>query len=446
MHMLTARAHSQMPCTGARIEVAIASQFTEAHQGSIAVRTLRPSGPSEANCVGARAQNGTPTSARTAWAAQYNGQRQAFTATLTIEDPILLCAEHLLVCCRDGAIAERLEREDREGLLDVDAHLLDAEEEEGDHDLCGDRRPVVPRLAELAPQGEGQHEEEDGEEARREARVDQRDGRLEDALVRAGQVDKHGDGRVDARGMLHVDVRLAQRRRHGAQAEHRPVARLHRVISLRPRDEALVHKLVELHAQRRIVRWPTKEVAQRADERTDLGRQAAPEHVVFLIPGEEGVGLAHNVAACVDEPAPQRARLVPARIASVRAEDEQQRERGHGEAERQRRQRHRLPVRVEEAEHARVRHTGQVLVVEEEHVGHHDGRRRECHDSQLLRERLVDPAAADRHHVTNEAIARAVPHPVVVHEDRPPVLALQLGERTALPPPRCTLIAAVSVR
>ena len=33
-------------------------------------------------------------------------------------------AEHLLVAGRDGAVAEGLERQDGEGLLDLDAHLL----------------------------------------------------------------------------------------------------------------------------------------------------------------------------------------------------------------------------------------------------------------------------------------------------------------------------------
>lgn len=41
-----------------------------------------------------------------------------------------------------------------------------------------------------------------------EPRVHERDGGLEDALVGAGQVDEHRDGRVDARGVLRVQVRL----------------------------------------------------------------------------------------------------------------------------------------------------------------------------------------------------------------------------------------------
>ena len=70
------------------------------------------------------------------------------------EDARLHGAEHLLRGCRDGAVEEGLERQDGEGLLDLDADLLDAEEEEGDEELGGDGRPVVPRVAELAPEGE----------------------------------------------------------------------------------------------------------------------------------------------------------------------------------------------------------------------------------------------------------------------------------------------------
>ena len=52
-----------------------------------------------------------------------------------------------MVAGGDGAVAHHLEGQDGEGLLDLDAHLLDAEEEEGDDDLGRDDGPVVPRLA-----------------------------------------------------------------------------------------------------------------------------------------------------------------------------------------------------------------------------------------------------------------------------------------------------------
>jgi len=61
-----------------------------------------------------------------------------------------------LVAGGDGAVAHHLEGQDGEGLLDLDADLLDAEEEEGDDDLGGDDGPVVPRIAQRLPQRERQ--------------------------------------------------------------------------------------------------------------------------------------------------------------------------------------------------------------------------------------------------------------------------------------------------
>ena len=60
----------------------------------------------------------------------------------------------------------------------------------------------------LTPEGEGQQGEEDGQKARGEARVDERDGRLEDALVGARQIDEYGDRRIDTRQVDRVDASL----------------------------------------------------------------------------------------------------------------------------------------------------------------------------------------------------------------------------------------------
>ena len=64
-----------------------------------------------------------------------------------------------------------LEREDAEGLLDLDAELLDAEEEDGEEGRRRDRRPVVPGILHGLPEREGQQGHEEGEEARRVPRV-----------------------------------------------------------------------------------------------------------------------------------------------------------------------------------------------------------------------------------------------------------------------------------
>mmetsp|Transcript_40759 Transcript_40759/g.128517 ORF Transcript_40759/g.128517 Transcript_40759/m.128517 type:complete len:222 (-) Transcript_40759:236-901(-) len=159
--------------------------------------------------------------------------------------------------------------------------------------------------------------------------------------------------------------------------------------------------------------------------------------------GEEGICLPDDVSAIVDESAPESAGLVPARVAGVGPKDEQQRERRARDREGQRRQRDGLDVAV--CQCADVRDAVKVLVGDEEHVDGDDedgGHRDEGH---LVPERLDDPAAPDRLHVPKEPLARAVPHPVVVHEDRAAVLALLLGVGGALPPPGHALIA-VKVR
>ena len=48
-------------------------------------------------------------------------------------------------------------------------------------------------LAARLPERERQQQQERGEEARQQPRVEERDRRLEDALVGAGQVDQDGD-------------------------------------------------------------------------------------------------------------------------------------------------------------------------------------------------------------------------------------------------------------
>mmetsp|Transcript_35591 Transcript_35591/g.84003 ORF Transcript_35591/g.84003 Transcript_35591/m.84003 type:complete len:259 (+) Transcript_35591:275-1051(+) len=255
---------------------------------------------------------------------------------VALEDARVHGAEHLLGGGRDGAVAEGLERQDGEGLLDLDADLLDAEEEESDDELGRDGRPVVPRLAESSPQREGQQDEEDGEEARSEPRVHKGDRRLEDALVGAGQVDEHRDRGVEARGQLRFEVRLAQRGRHGAKAEHRSVARRHGRFDLLLGDDARFGELVQLGAQLTVVLRSSQEVAQRHGKGLGLGCHPPFEPVVLGVVGEESIALAHNVAAVVDEAAPKRARLVPPSVAGVSAEDKQQREGGHEDGEGQR--------------------------------------------------------------------------------------------------------------
>lgn len=64
-----------------------------------------------------------------------------------------------------------------------------------------------------------------------------------------------------------------------------------------------------------------------------VGLLAVAQHVALQRARVEGVGLAHHVATCVHHAAPQRARLVPSRVARICAEDEEQRQRGHRHGE-----------------------------------------------------------------------------------------------------------------
>ena len=74
---------------------------------------------------------------------------------LLVEDAGLDSAKHLLHGRRDRAVAEGLERENGERLLNLDADLLNAKEEEGDGEGRRDGRPVVPRVAENAQSASG---------------------------------------------------------------------------------------------------------------------------------------------------------------------------------------------------------------------------------------------------------------------------------------------------
>ena len=65
-------------------------------------------------------------------------------APVALEDTRLHGAHHLFGGGGDGAVAEGLQRQDGERLLDLDANLLDAEEEEGNDELRRNRGPMVP--------------------------------------------------------------------------------------------------------------------------------------------------------------------------------------------------------------------------------------------------------------------------------------------------------------
>mmetsp|Transcript_44597 Transcript_44597/g.60953 ORF Transcript_44597/g.60953 Transcript_44597/m.60953 type:complete len:204 (-) Transcript_44597:447-1058(-) len=203
---------------------------------------------------------------------------------------------------------------------------------------------MVPRVTQRVPQAEWQQQQENGEEAGSVARIHERHGRLENALVRARQVDERGDARVYARAVNGMEVCHAYLGRHGAQHEHRAVGRIHARVGLRLRHVSRVDHLVELGAQRFVVGLPAEEAAQRPAEACRVGRQPPLELPMLVVVGEEGVRLPDHVATVVDYCAPQCPCLVPARVSRVGAEHEQQRERGHEDGERQRRETDRFEV------------------------------------------------------------------------------------------------------
>ena len=100
--------------------------------------------------------------------------------------------EHLAGGALDGG-GDVLEGEDGEGLLDLQAELLHAEEEEADEAADGDERGGA--AGELGDEGEGEEEDPEAEEAARVAGVDERDGHAADALARdEGPHDLRRDG------------------------------------------------------------------------------------------------------------------------------------------------------------------------------------------------------------------------------------------------------------
>mmetsp|Transcript_34871 Transcript_34871/g.76211 ORF Transcript_34871/g.76211 Transcript_34871/m.76211 type:complete len:276 (-) Transcript_34871:529-1356(-) len=111
----------------------------------------------------------------------------------------------------DGA-ADGLAGEDREGLLDVDSHILDAEEEESGEDLNRHRLPAA-----LLIERDREHGEAKDEEAGGEPRVGLGDGRFEDALALAQHVVEERNVLVHGSGAHLGDLRAADDLRNDMQ-------------------------------------------------------------------------------------------------------------------------------------------------------------------------------------------------------------------------------------
>eukprot|EP00962_Isochrysis_galbana_P006404 scaffold1728_cov116-Isochrysis_galbana.AAC.6 len=132
-----------------------------------------------------------------------------------------------------------------------------------------------------------------------------------------------------------MQVGLAQGGRHRVEHEDRPVlgrhARVHLTLGHEPRRD----ELLQLGPKGGVVRWPAQEVAEGLGEGGRVGSQHVLQGLRLFVLGEEDVGLPDHVAAIVDDTAPERARLIPAGVGGVDAEDEQQRQRRHGNRERE---------------------------------------------------------------------------------------------------------------
>eukprot|EP00964_Phaeocystis_antarctica_P102814 scaffold68128_cov63-Phaeocystis_antarctica.AAC.2 len=233
---------------------------------------------------------------------------------------------------------------------------------------------MVPRGVDTID-GKRQQCEPEADEARGVPRVDDGDGRLEDALARAHVVAQLGERCVHAAAIPPVERCLAD---GGAQ--------LLQCIAL---SVGARHILVVLGA--------AEEGAQAAREGGRLGGGAAAPvlelTVARVLVVHEGVGLAHERAALVDDVAPDAARVVPARVARVGAEDEEQTERGRG----QREDRGGDVVKVDVAcgegvpadnERGDSAHEGNLLVAGAQYAR---GERRAHHLLEALRRAVLDP-------------------------------------------------------
>eukprot|EP00962_Isochrysis_galbana_P002026 scaffold528_cov126-Isochrysis_galbana.AAC.7 len=154
---------------------------------------------------------------------------------------------------------------------------------------------------------------------------------------------------------------------------------------------------------------------------------------------EECVCLPNHIAAAVDHATPEGAGLVPAEVGRVRPEHKQQGQRRHADGEGHRGQREGLDVaeKGNVLQRRRVHGATEILVPREPHIGEHaeDGNRRR--HGKLLAEALSHAGIADGPQVLDEALRRAVLHPLVVHVHSAAVLSRVLGiGRTALHVPR----------
>ena len=220
------------------------------------------------------------------------------------------------------------------------------------------------------------------------ARVHERNGRAEDALARAEVVDELVRVAVHVGAVHGVHVGTLHRRRdeiahkRGAVlADHQGVGR---VGAHQERRLFFEHLVVVRAAQERL---------ERLREECGLTRELIAEHLAVGVLAKVDVGLALEVAARVDDAAPERASLVPPVVRRVRAEHEQQGERRHRDRKRKRGKREVLDEGNFQG--CDVAHAGEVVVARDEHVDRHHRHRNHCHRQDLSVQR-AHHAAVER--------------------------------------------------
>eukprot|EP00232_Nephroselmis_pyriformis_P030659 CAMPEP_0182862662 /NCGR_PEP_ID=MMETSP0034_2-20130328/6195_1 /TAXON_ID=156128 /ORGANISM="Nephroselmis pyriformis, Strain CCMP717" /LENGTH=395 /DNA_ID=CAMNT_0024994761 /DNA_START=184 /DNA_END=1368 /DNA_ORIENTATION=+ len=217
------------------------------------------------------------------------------------------------------------EGQDGEGLLDLDAELLDADEEEGGEGFDGDGAPVA-----LADDAEGEERQPEEERAGGVAGVGERDGRLVDALARPDHV-REG-GQVVVQPVALDGVQLGGVHKLGHHLDH--------VVGAvrRGREES---ELIRLEHHRALLcDVVLVRRAQVAHERLGHAHRVADHLVLTLcVLGRSHVTEAHagEIARAVEEEPPELARLPPAAVRVVGAEHQQQADGEPSEAEWERR-------------------------------------------------------------------------------------------------------------
>mmetsp|Transcript_15145 Transcript_15145/g.60827 ORF Transcript_15145/g.60827 Transcript_15145/m.60827 type:complete len:307 (-) Transcript_15145:498-1418(-) len=233
-----------------------------------------------------------------------------------------------------GVLVERLEaavvgvhREHREGLLDLDAELVDAEHERRDGKRAEDD---AARGDPRAEEDRGHEGEPAAEEARRVARVHEGHGRLLEAVAHAAEIGEGGDVLVDAR--LHLRRQPFAGELDGEQPAHLdgPVRRGEhgrRVLGANQRlelgFELLVDRLERLDVLLGVHRRAAETVRVQSEAKGDGEGREAPRALGVAEP----VRLPREVARLVDDGPPDLARLPPAAVRRVGAERDEQTER-----------------------------------------------------------------------------------------------------------------------